>query len=180
MWAAWQHFDRDLRASGRWTHEMICVEAACLLEQRPQRPYRHVVIDEAQDLSPVQWRFLRAAVAPGADDIFVAGDASQRIHHNRVSLRELGIPVVVVGTMHRMKGLEFRCLAVLGVGERQVPASSAVTPAGEDGIAHAQDVQRERCLLFVACTRAREELSVSWHGPQSPFLAPFDPAIRPV
>ncbi|MCK9925869.1 AAA family ATPase [Frankia sp. Mgl5] len=308
VWAAWQHFDRDLRASGRWTHEMICVEAARLLEQRPQRPYRHVVIDEAQDLSPVQWRFLRAAVAPGADDIFVAGDAHQRIYHNRVSLRELGIPVVgrsarltvnyrttaeilawslgmlrgepiddmdggldsvagyrseihgpaprlrgfatwndeireaaeqirawtragvaldeigvavrsnklaesfpsalhrlgiptrllarssekaaqteqavgpavVVGTMHRMKGLEFRCLAVLGVGERQVPASSAVTPVGEDEIAHAQDVQRERCLLFVACTRAREELSVSWHGPQSPFLAPFDPAIRPV
>nr|WP_261565221.1 UvrD-helicase domain-containing protein [Frankia gtarii] len=70
VWAAWQQFDRELRASGRWTHEMICIEAARLLERAPQRPYRHVVIDEAQDLSPVQWRFLRAAVEPGADDFF--------------------------------------------------------------------------------------------------------------
>ncbi|WP_261555894.1 UvrD-helicase domain-containing protein [Frankia tisae] len=307
VWAAWQQFDRELRASGRWTHEMICVEAARLLERAPQRPYRHVVIDEAQDLSPVQWRFLRAAVEPGADDFFLAGDAHQRIYHNRVSLRELGIqvvgrsarltvnyrttaeilawslgmlrgepiddldggldsvagyrseihgpvprlqgfatwndeireaaeqvrawiragvapdeigvavrsnklaesllpalhrlgvparllarlpeqqpaqieqaggPEVAVGTMHRMKGLEFRCLTVLGVGERQVPAPSAVTPVGEDEIAHAQDVQRERCLLFVACTRAREELYVSWHGTQSPFLAQVGPAVR--
>jgi hypothetical protein len=29
---------------------------------------------------------------------------------------------------------------------------------------------RERCLLFVACTRAREELAVSWSGAPSPFL----------
>ncbi|MDH6627480.1 hypothetical protein M2271_005306 [Streptomyces sp. LBL] len=30
----------------------------------------------------------------------------------------------------------------------------------------------ELSLLFVACTRAREALRVSWHGEPSPFLAP--------
>ncbi|WP_054815483.1 3'-5' exonuclease [Nocardia arizonensis] len=78
---------------------------------------------------------------------------------------------VSVGTMHRMKGLEFRCLAVAGVGTAAVPAPNAVTPAAEDPHTHERDIRRERSLLFVACTRAREQLAVTWHGPASPFLA---------
>jgi superfamily I DNA/RNA helicase len=78
---------------------------------------------------------------------------------------------ISAATMHRMKGLEFRCVAVIGAGEHQIPAPAAVTPAAEDQLTHDLDVQRERCLLFVACTRAREELAVSWHGTPSPLLA---------
>jgi superfamily I DNA/RNA helicase len=77
---------------------------------------------------------------------------------------------VSVATMHRMKGLEFRCVAVVGVGEHHVPPAAAVTPATEDQVSHDLDVQRERCLLFVACTRAREQLAVSWHGNPSRLL----------
>ncbi|MFC0864269.1 3'-5' exonuclease [Sphaerimonospora cavernae] len=77
---------------------------------------------------------------------------------------------VGVGTMHRMKGMEFRCVAVIGVGEHAVPPASAITPAPVDLIAHHQDLQRERCLLFVAATRAREELTISRHGAPSVFL----------
>ncbi|MFI7534360.1 UvrD-helicase domain-containing protein [Streptosporangium sp. NPDC049376] len=77
---------------------------------------------------------------------------------------------VRVATIHRMKGLEFRCVAVVGVGANQMPAPNAVTPFEEDATTHANDLQRERCLLFVACTRARERLHVSWHGEPSLFL----------
>ncbi|GIH69751.1 hypothetical protein Mth01_20040 [Sphaerimonospora thailandensis] len=59
---------------------------------------------------------------------------------------------------------------VIGVGEHAVPPASAITPAVVDLIAHHQDLQRERCLLFVAATRAREELTISWHGAPSVFL----------
>ena len=79
---------------------------------------------------------------------------------------------VRVGTMHGMKGLEFQAVAVFGVGDGVVPAASAVTPADADPVAHAQDLQRERCLLFVACTRARDDLYVSYSGSPSPFLPP--------
>jgi superfamily I DNA/RNA helicase len=82
---------------------------------------------------------------------------------------------IQVATMHRMKGLEFRCMAVIGVSDYQMPAPSAVTPVDEDRTTHDLDVQRERCLLFVACTRAREELTVSWHGRPSALL-PAEPA----
>ena len=69
-----------------------------------------------------------------------------------------------------MKGLEFRCVAVIGVDDGIVPARAAVTPYEEDPKAHAQDLQRERCLLFIACTRARDHLYVSHTFPAGEFL----------
>ena len=57
-----------------------------------------------------------------------------------------------------------------------VPETNAVTPASVDQHAYDQDIEREKCLLFVACTRAREELLVTWHGEPSSFLAPVTAA----
>jgi len=76
--------------------------------------------------------------------------------------------------MHRMKGLEFRCIAVAGVSAKHVPEVRAVTPIEEDKHTHEQDLERERCLLFVACTRAREQLLVTWHGEPSTFLTALE------
>ena len=68
-------------------------EAARALRESEAPPYRHVIIDEAQDLHPAQWRLLRAAVPTGPDDMFIVGDAHQRIYDNRVSLARIGINV---------------------------------------------------------------------------------------
>ena len=84
-----------------------------------------------------------------------------------------GSPQAVrVGVMHAIKGLEFQAVAVIGVEQGLVPEPAAVTPEGEDPVAHAQDLQRERCVLFVACTRARDHLYVSGTGEPSIFLPP--------
>jgi superfamily I DNA/RNA helicase len=80
---------------------------------------------------------------------------------------------VAVATMHRMKGLEYRYVCVIDAGKGRLPPPVAVTPEHDDPIAHQHDLQRERCLLYVACTRAREELRVSWSGPPSPFIEPL-------
>ena len=63
------------------------------MEATADRSYRHIVIDGAQDLSPDQWRLLRAAVPEAPDDLFIAGDTHQRIYHNRASFREVGVNV---------------------------------------------------------------------------------------
>lgn len=290
IWPALAGFSAELWDAGLWTYETVCVEAARLLAEQDAGRYRHVIVDEAQDLAPWHWRMLRAAVAPARDDLFLAGDTHQRIYDNRVSLKQVGIDIagrsqrltvnyrttaeilgwslgllrgepvddmdgsldslagcrsevhgpapvlsgaptraagmdsliatvrgwladgvkasqigiaarldrqvdyavaaltaaglvtvslarraardgeISAATMHRMKGLEFRCVAVVEVGEHQVPASSAITPAEDDQLSHDLDLQRERCLLFVACTRAREQLSVSWYGRPSALL----------
>jgi superfamily I DNA/RNA helicase len=43
-----------------------------------------------------------------------------------------------------------------------VPAPSAPIDAADDPVAYAQDLQRERCLLFVALTRDRDRLYISY------------------
>ncbi|WP_434974854.1 3'-5' exonuclease [Streptosporangium saharense] len=208
MWQAIWEFQEELGRRRVWTHETVCVEATRLLEERADKPYRHVVVDEAQDLHPVQVhgrppelrgfavqkdeldalahtvrRWLDAGVEPG--EIGVAARSNMLADSAAAVLERAAIPVrslaraqeaddgVRIGTMHRMKGLEFRCVAVVGVSDRQVPPPGAVTPTGEDPLTHSRDLQRERCLLFVACTRAREQLHVSWHGTASSFLAPL-------
>ena len=290
VWALTQLVGARLRALGRDTFTQLANEAAHALRDGTVRlPYRHVIIDEAQDLHPAQWRLLRAAVPGGPDDMFIVGDAHQRIYDNHVSLARVGINVrgrskrltvnyrttqeilalavpalgkasvtglddeadtltgyrsplhgrrpkivaartreaeyealvrhvsawrdegieppaigiaarsnrmakeaaaalnaagiptvslsaksskqaVRVGTMHGMKGLEFQAVAVIGVAEGTVPAPSALTDVADDPVAYAQDLQRERCLLFVALTRARDHLYISYSGSPSAFL----------
>lgn len=56
--------------------------------------YRHAVIDEAQDLHPARWQMLRALVEPATDDLFIVGDAHQRIYGRPTPLSRYGISVV--------------------------------------------------------------------------------------
>ncbi|CAM5599480.1 DNA 3'-5' helicase OS=Streptomyces rutgersensis OX=53451 GN=F0345_23115 PE=4 SV=1 [Streptomyces diastaticus subsp. diastaticus] len=259
--------------------------------------YRHVVVDEAQDLSASHWRMLRAMTAPGPDDIFLVGDAHQRIYSHQVVLGRLGISTpgrasrrltlnyrttreilssanglvhgggfddlddgqdtldgyrsvltglapqywrapdwetemraiatllkerherhgtpysamavsvpdktavtqlaytlackpfsipaseigregprdiatVRIGTMHRFKGLEFQRVFLAGVSEGLIPHQriEAFRLSGPDR--YRQEEQRARSLLFVAATRARDELVVTWHGRASRYLPP--------
>ncbi|GAA3491746.1 UvrD-helicase domain-containing protein [Streptomyces cremeus] len=298
LWDVMQRFVNDVLARDQATYTMICDRAAQSLTAAGPR-YRHVVVDEAQDLHPAQWRVLRAAVAPQADDMFLVGDPHQRIYDTRVSLRSLGIhitgrsarlrvnyrsteeilhwsaslldgqPVVRLGedgqddaaadtlrgyrselhgrmpdavghtsqekeltalakqvrawieggvkpseiavcarfntladtvisrlrreglpvvavkddpgpaaegvrvaTMYAMKGLEFRCVAVVGLTSAVLPYAQQVTPVSVDPVQNRQDLLAEHCLLFVACTRARDALAVSWNGERSPLLDP--------
>ncbi|WP_062442970.1 UvrD-helicase domain-containing protein [Herbidospora daliensis] len=284
VWRAVEHVEGRLRDSGRRTLLQLASEGAELLgrttdvleSDAPRRePYKHVVIDEAQDLHPAQWRLLRAAVPPGPNDMFIVGDPHQRMFDTRAALAGMGIPVrrfhlkisyrlpheilsfgvrlrgggpvdglvegaaemygyrstvhgprplvreyvspdaeisglvahvsdwladgvapeeiavtartveivrtaraalrdagieVKVTMLHGMKGLEFRRVAVIGVAEGIIPAPDALTPHAEDPMARAHDLQRERGLLYVACTRANELLYVSYSGRASPFL----------
>lgn len=55
--------------------------------------YQHVVVDEAQDLRPAHWKMLRAMVAPGPDDMFIAGDTYQRIYDQQVTLGTVGVNI---------------------------------------------------------------------------------------
>ena len=93
VWSAAQQVTAELAAARQSTHLQLADEAAQLLRQAGAPRYRHILVDEAQDLHPSQWRLLRAAVAPGPDDLFIAADPHQRVYENRVSLASLRISV---------------------------------------------------------------------------------------
>jgi len=74
---------------------------------------------------------------------------------------------VRLATMHRMKGLEFSRVMLLGVQEGTVPLERE--RAADEVSAEAYELQ-ERCLFYVACTRARDELVIAGYGGRSGFL----------
>jgi superfamily I DNA/RNA helicase/mRNA-degrading endonuclease RelE of RelBE toxin-antitoxin system len=78
---------------------------------------------------------------------------------------------VHIGTMHRFKGLEYQKLAIVGVCDGILPrAMLAEKFARTDPKRYQRELKHSRNLLFVATTRARDTLRISWHGSPSPFL----------
>lgn len=84
---------------------------------------------------------------------------------------------VALGTFHRSKGLEWPYVFVIGCSDGFVPHAAAATGAQAD---------EERRLLYVALTRAEQELTVTWAArrdgeersraparQRSPFLEPL-------
>ena len=74
-----------------------------------------------------------------------------------------------LATMHRMKGLEFSRVLLASVQRGVMPYELA--QGHPDEVTAAEYELRERCLLYVSCTRARDELVVTGFGGESPFMA---------
>jgi superfamily I DNA/RNA helicase len=83
---------------------------------------------------------------------------------------------VHVGTLHRFKGLEYRQMIVAGVSDGVFPAARLAGLRDSDPLRYEREVKQARSLLFVAATRARDSLAISWHGAPSPFLPAVPPA----
>ena len=81
---------------------------------------------------------------------------------------EDGGGVVTLMTLHTAKGLEFPVMVLAGVNAKFMPLP---VPGFEgDPVGEADHVDRERSLLFVAATRARDLLIVTGWGTPCPFL----------
>ena len=143
----------------------------------PSRPamYEHFVSETkkllAQGLAPKEiavFAHSKAFVSAASDALAAAKiEASPLEKDTDIS----SVKGVNVGTMHRAKGLEFKAVFVLGVEDSVVPPASLVAKTKEPADLEALLV-RERNLLYVALTRARDEAWVLWSGTPSRFLAP--------
>ncbi len=76
---------------------------------------------------------------------------------------------VSICTMHLAKGLEFRAIVVMACDDEVVPLQERIEHVADD--ADLEEVYNtERHLLYVACTRARDQLLVTGVDPASEFL----------
>jgi superfamily I DNA/RNA helicase len=76
---------------------------------------------------------------------------------------------VSICTMHLAKGLEFRAVVVMACDDEVIPLQERIEMVGDD--ADLKEVyDTERHLLYVACTRARDNLLVTSVEPRSEFL----------
>jgi superfamily I DNA/RNA helicase len=291
IWKVFEHYRNALGKRGQqeWL-EVIQTARRHLEEKKAKPPYRAVVVDESQDFHNEEWKLIRALVPAGANDLFLVGDAHQRIYGRKVVLsrcgiatqgrsstlrinyrtteqirawavamlegmavddldgqaeeekgymsllsgpkpechrfasadqeqeflgntlkelvkerpaeeiclvartakvikndyqallKSLGIEHVVLdkskegsrggvrlATMHRVKGLEFPVMILAGVNNKVMPLRIAAVEG--DPTAKKEHEDRERSLLFVAATRARDQLIVTSWGTPSPFLS---------
>ena len=301
VWKAMERYrDRSADLGVTSFDEQLALAAAWLDHEAAlgtPRPFRHVLVDEAQDLTPAHLQLLRALVEPGPDDLFLAEDSHQRIYGKKITLSHYGIQVrgrsrrltrnyrttrqnldvafgildpgtyedmegqaeehhyvsprsgpeplllhatdradelskaaelltvwleqdrdsedsapesiailvrdryqrdavvnglaqhgiearavdreaagrgrPVVMTMHRAKGLEFRKVLLFDVSRNAIPRSlrdQQYSDADRDDA-----LLRERSLLYVAATRARDQLAISWSGEASPLITALAP-----
>lgn len=294
VWEVFNKFRENLRELGKveWNDVPALAREHLLEHGNAHLPYRSVIVDETQDLFPEELRLIRQIVPEGPNDLFLVGDAHQRIYSTapvvmtqcgieirgrsrklyinyrttekirRWSLAVLeGMPIddmdgavddhraytslrsgldptirhfptladersfvieqierlvyledvapesicivaregrqirnytsgldraqipylyltrdvnddagegVRLATMHRVKGLEFTHLFMVGVNDGVIPSRYVVA---ED-----EEALRERCLLHVAATRARDTLTITSYGKPSPFLVEIERA----
>ena len=71
-------------------------------------------------------------------------------------------------TMHRVKGLEFQYVFIAAVNDRIVPNAAAISHT--DAVSEAESIASEKCLLYVALTRAQKGAYVTCYGRKSEFL----------
>ena len=301
VWKAMERYrDRSADLGVTSFDEQLALAAAWLDQEAAlgtPRPFRHVLVDEAQDLTPAHLQLLRALVEPGPDDLFLAEDSHQRIYGKKITLSHYGIQVrgrsrrltrnyrttrqnldvafgildpgtyedmegqaeehhyvsprsgpeplllhatdradelskaaelltvwleqdrdsedsapesiailvrdryqrdavvnglaqhgievravdreaagrgrPVVMTMHRAKGLEFRKVLLFDVSKNAIPRSLRDQQYSDAD--HDDALLRERSLLYVAATRARDQLAISWSGEASPLITALAP-----
>ena len=73
-----------------------------------------------------------------------------------------------VATMHRVKGLEFQYVFVAAANSRVIPLAKAIDAADE--ASKQESLAAEKCLLYVALTRAQKAAFITSYGKQSEFL----------
>lgn len=119
-WAVFAFVRERLAARGVVTSADIYGSLTRWIEDGGQLPFTHVVVDEAQDLSVAQARFLAAVGRAGtADALFFTGDLGQRIFHLPFSWAKLGLDVrgraqvlkVCYRTSHQIRRAADRLLA---------------------------------------------------------------------
>lgn len=73
-----------------------------------------------------------------------------------------------VATMHRVKGLEFKYVFIAAVNNRIIPLPFAINKT--DAVSEVESITSEKCLLYVAMTRAQKGVYITSYGRPSEFL----------
>ena len=94
IWPVFEQYRSELTRKGLKEPKDAFRHARSLLNSAKQRlPYRSIIVDEAQDMSPQAIKLIRAIVPAAPQDIFIVGDAHQRIYGRPFALSPCGIEI---------------------------------------------------------------------------------------
>ena len=132
--AAWAVFDdvrQRLAQRGLVTSAMIYGRLTEWLRDGGALPLDHVVVDEAQDLTVAQVRFLAEAAGGKADALFLAGDIGQRIFRLPFSWARLGLDIR--GRSHTLKVNYRTSHQIRAMADRLLPPTITDMDGVEEG-----------------------------------------------
>ncbi|MDX2176319.1 MAG: 3'-5' exonuclease [Candidatus Sumerlaeia bacterium] len=92
-WSVFEAVQSSLSGSGLITSSELFTRLAGHIAALPRTPFDHAVVDESQDLSVAQLRFLGALGGGRPNGVFFAGDLGQRIFQQAFSWKVLGIDI---------------------------------------------------------------------------------------
>ena len=98
----------------------------------------------------------------GVESSVISGDNLKK--ENAVSLT----------TMHSSKGKTYRAVFIVNCSASEIPSPMAIKYSSDER-EKAAILERERNLLYVSMTRARDKLEISWAGEASTLLSPILP-----
>jgi superfamily I DNA/RNA helicase len=93
LWSIFERVRSALKARGLVTYSEMFSRVAAKLRESAHGPFGFAVVDEAQDVSVPQLRFLAALGAGRLNSLFFAGDLGQRIFQQPFSWKALGVDV---------------------------------------------------------------------------------------
>lgn len=94
IWPVFAEYRALLTAAGLREPEEAYRDARLLLEkEKSSQGVRAMIVDEGQDISAAAYEFIRAVVPEADNDLFIVGDAHQRIYRHKVVLGRVGINV---------------------------------------------------------------------------------------
>lgn len=96
VWAVYQTWSALMQQKGYLTWEQLRHKALDAIASNPVAPYQAIVIDEAQDLSPVALRFL-LALTPNFAGVYLTADASQSLYQRGFSWKQIHRDLKVTG-----------------------------------------------------------------------------------
>lgn len=119
-------------------------------------------------------------IKPHEIGVFVRSEAE--LTRAKTAVKNAGLEVIIldenvdtsfgkvsVSTMHLAKGLEFRVVVVMACDDEVIPLQKRIESVADDSDLE-EVYNTERHLLYVACTRARDQLLVTSVDPASEFL----------
>ena len=177
------HDDEDAEAA--W------VAGQVWLAHRPGRRWEHIAVlartnaqlrrvGAALDSQRIPWHHAGHDLGPASDIDREESATGGPLRSDRSPTPTVRSDAVVLSTFHRAKGLQWPAVIVIGLSDAFVPLPTARTPAA---------LSEERRLLYVALSRAEDELWCSWarqvgeddrrsEAAASPWLADIEATVR--
>lgn len=93
LWQLIDLFNQRKAESSLFYKQEVYNLVASYLHKNELSLFSHIIVDELQDFSNIELRFIRSLTSEGKNDLFLVGDPFQNIYNKNVNFSKLGINI---------------------------------------------------------------------------------------